>query len=168
MTALRGSIADSGHDVSQRHHFAIHPAGGLGWCYAGLLPVLPRGIGLYALQAAGPDLPQSLTAVAPDYPDTLDAVAPTGPTRPLGRSLAGDAAVGMHPVTAHGFNFGLYGVDALARALSAAADPGAAAALARYDAEHRRTTLPIYLGTNAMVRLFTDCLLYTSPSPRDS
>jgi ubiquinone biosynthesis UbiH/UbiF/VisC/COQ6 family hydroxylase len=83
-------------------------------------------------------------------------------------ALIGDAAVGMHPVTAHGYNFGLYGVDALARALrrgrpaaaagavAPAGDPGAADALARYDAEHRRVTLPIYLGTNALVRLFTD------------
>ena len=28
---------------------AIHPAGGLGWCYAGLLPFLPTGTGLIAL-----------------------------------------------------------------------------------------------------------------------
>ncbi len=30
------------------------------------------------------------------------------------------------------------------------------AALRRYESEHRRTTLPIYEGTNAIVRLFTD------------
>lgn len=74
-------------------------------------------------------------------------------------ALIGDAAVGMHPVTAHGFNFGLYGVDALTRAVTASvqtADPGDAAALARFESEHRRATLPIYLGTNALVRLFTD------------
>jgi ubiquinone biosynthesis UbiH/UbiF/VisC/COQ6 family hydroxylase len=70
-------------------------------------------------------------------------------------ALVGDAAVGMHPVTAHGFNFGLYGVDALVRAIGAG-DPGSAAALAAYEGEHRRATLPIYLGTNAVVRLFTD------------
>lgn len=69
--------------------FAVHPAGGLGWCYAGLLPVLPRGIGLYALQAAGPELPESLTGVAHDYLDTIDAVAPTGPIRLLGWSVGG-------------------------------------------------------------------------------
>lgn len=72
-------------------------------------------------------------------------------------ALIGDAAVGMHPVTAHGYNFGLYGVDALVRAIQACGgDPGAAGALARYESEHRRATLPIYLGTNALVRLFTD------------
>jgi ubiquinone biosynthesis UbiH/UbiF/VisC/COQ6 family hydroxylase len=75
-------------------------------------------------------------------------------------ALVGDAAVGMHPVTAHGYNFGLYGVETLARELSQAhrfgADIGALAVLQRYEREHRRVTLPIYLGTNAVVSLFTD------------
>jgi len=75
-------------------------------------------------------------------------------------ALVGDAAVGMHPVTAHGFNFGLYGVEVLARELAAAArygrDLGSPSTLGAYEREHRRTTLPIYLGTNFVVRLFTD------------
>lgn len=75
-------------------------------------------------------------------------------------ALIGDAAVGMHPVTAHGYNFGLYGVEVLARELKAARaagrDLGDAGVLTRYADEHRRTTLPTYLGTNALVRLFTD------------
>jgi ubiquinone biosynthesis UbiH/UbiF/VisC/COQ6 family hydroxylase len=75
-------------------------------------------------------------------------------------ALVGDAAVGMHPVTAHGYNFGLYGVQRLAAALEAARDAGRDLGdenvLAQWAAEHRRTTLPIYLGTNAIVRLFTD------------
>ncbi len=75
-------------------------------------------------------------------------------------ALVGDAAVGMHPVTAHGYNFGLYGVETLAHELAGACragrDLGDAAALARYADAHRRATLPIYLGTNAIVRLFTD------------
>jgi ubiquinone biosynthesis UbiH/UbiF/VisC/COQ6 family hydroxylase len=75
-------------------------------------------------------------------------------------ALAGDAAVGMHPVTAHGFNLGLYGIDALARATGAAhraqRDVGALDVLLRYEAEHRRATRPLYLGTNALVGLFTD------------
>jgi ubiquinone biosynthesis UbiH/UbiF/VisC/COQ6 family hydroxylase len=48
-------------------------------------------------------------------------------------ALVGDAAVGMHPVTAHGYNFGLYGVEVLARELARARqqkrDLGAATAL---------------------------------------
>ncbi|MEJ6002998.1 5-demethoxyubiquinol-8 5-hydroxylase UbiM [Paucibacter soli] len=71
-------------------------------------------------------------------------------------ALIGDAAVGMHPVTAHGYNFGLYGVQTLAALLKGAADPGDAALLQRYAAEHRRATWPIYQGTNAVVKLFTD------------
>lgn len=74
--------------------------------------------------------------------------------------LVGDAAVGMHPVTAHGWNFGLYGIEVLARELArarrAGRDLGDLATLQRYESEHRRVTLPIYLGTNAIVTLFTD------------
>ena len=74
--------------------------------------------------------------------------------------LVGDSAVGMHPVTAHGYNFGLYGVEVLARELAQAhaegRDLGEAGPLARYAEEHRRVTLPIYLGTNVVVKLFTN------------
>ncbi len=75
-------------------------------------------------------------------------------------ALIGDAAVGMHPVTAHGYNFGLYGVDALTRHMREAQqigrDPWSQDVLQAYDAEHRRVTMPIYLGTNALVKLYTD------------
>ncbi|MEK8050770.1 5-demethoxyubiquinol-8 5-hydroxylase UbiM, partial [Ideonella sp. DXS22W] len=75
-------------------------------------------------------------------------------------ALVGDAAVGMHPVTAHGWNFGLYGVQVLSRQIAAARragrDIGALAVLQPYEAEHRRVTRPVYLGTNAIVSLFTD------------
>ena len=66
----------------------------------------------------------------------------------------------MRPVTAHGWNFGLYGVEVLARELKAAraagGDIGALPTLQAFEREHRRTTLPVYLGTNALVSLFTD------------
>ena len=39
-------------------------------------------------------------------------------------ALIGDAAVGMHPVTAHGFNFGLRGANSLAHRVRAAAARG--------------------------------------------
>jgi 2-polyprenyl-6-methoxyphenol hydroxylase-like FAD-dependent oxidoreductase len=71
-------------------------------------------------------------------------------------ALIGDAAVGMHPVTAHGYNLGLYGIEALSRRLDASHDPGALAPLLAYEAEHRREAGPIYTGTNALVRFFTD------------
>ncbi|MBQ0959653.1 5-demethoxyubiquinol-8 5-hydroxylase UbiM [Ideonella sp. 4Y11] len=74
-------------------------------------------------------------------------------------ALIGDAAVGMHPVTAHGYNFGLYGIEVLAAGLAQARaegrDLGDARALQAYADEHRRVTLPIYLGTNLVVKLFT-------------
>ncbi|MBE7419586.1 MAG: 5-demethoxyubiquinol-8 5-hydroxylase UbiM [Ideonella sp.] len=75
-------------------------------------------------------------------------------------ALIGDAAVGMHPVTAHGWNFGVYGVEVLARELAAqrrcGGDIGGPRALQAYEREHRHTTLPVWLGTNAIVTLFTD------------
>jgi len=75
-------------------------------------------------------------------------------------ALLGDAAVGMHPVTAHGFNLGLLGVERLAgelrRAASEGADPGDPARLARYDRGHRLATAPLHLATRGVVALFTD------------
>lgn len=75
-------------------------------------------------------------------------------------ALVGDAAVGMHPVTAHGFNLGLLGVERLAYEVLAAhrrggdiADP---AALARYQRGHRLATRPLYLATGLVVSLYTD------------
>jgi ubiquinone biosynthesis UbiH/UbiF/VisC/COQ6 family hydroxylase len=75
-------------------------------------------------------------------------------------ALLGDAAVGMHPVTAHGFNFGLAGADRLGREIRAAlargrgvADPGA---LLRYEMAHRAATWPLFTATNAIAALYTD------------
>ncbi len=74
-------------------------------------------------------------------------------------AVIGDAAVGMHPVTAHGFNLGLQGADTLAkeikRAISLGQDFATSTALQQYSTIHRRASLPIYHGTNAVVRLFT-------------
>ncbi len=73
-------------------------------------------------------------------------------------ALIGDAAVGMHPVTALGFNLGLRGLDLLARELGAAvargADIGDPAALRRYEAEQSRLTWPLWIGTNTVARLY--------------
>jgi len=81
-------------------------------------------------------------------------------------ALLGDAAVGMHPVTAHGYNLGLSGVERLTRALVEARrtgrDIGDAAVLAAYARDHHRHAWPIYQGTNTVVRLFTDA----RPLPR--
>ncbi len=73
-------------------------------------------------------------------------------------ALLGDAAVGMHPTTAHGFNFGLLGQHALATALRAALDQGRdvadPAALRRYEAAHRRETRLFFTGAEAIMRLY--------------
>lgn len=78
-------------------------------------------------------------------------------------ALIGDAAVGMHPVTAHGYNLGLSGAVLLAgevkSALQGGRDIGDTAGLKAYEAAHRRNVLPLYHGTNALVRLFTDTSL---------
>ena len=74
-------------------------------------------------------------------------------------AVIGDAAVGMHPVTAHGFNLGLRGATTLAHEIADAAthgeDIGSAGVLARYDRAHRRATLPWYVITNGIARLYT-------------
>lgn len=75
-------------------------------------------------------------------------------------ALVGDAAVGMHPVTAHGFNFGVHSQQRLARRIIAAfqrsEDIASSRLLAAYDREHRLATRPLYLATQAIVRLYTD------------
>jgi ubiquinone biosynthesis UbiH/UbiF/VisC/COQ6 family hydroxylase len=75
-------------------------------------------------------------------------------------ALVGDAAVGMHPVTAHGFNLGLQSQECLVRELARRADfrsdVGEPRALERYESVHRRQSRLLYLGTNAIVRVYTD------------
>lgn len=71
----------------------------------------------------------------------------------------GDAAVGMHPMTAHGFNFGLLSVETLARELrtahAAGRDVGAPEPLARYQRRHRLATRPLYEATRIVAALYT-------------
>jgi ubiquinone biosynthesis UbiH/UbiF/VisC/COQ6 family hydroxylase len=75
-------------------------------------------------------------------------------------ALAGDAAVGMHPVTAHGFNFGLTSQHTLAGLIAEAnrrgGDIGAPALLRRYELTHRLATRPLYVATNTTALLYTD------------
>ncbi len=75
-------------------------------------------------------------------------------------ALIGDAAVGMHPVTAHGFNFGLGSVQRLSAAVLVAKarreDIAAPAVLARYARQHRLATWPLYQATNLLVDVYTD------------
>ena len=73
-------------------------------------------------------------------------------------ALLGDAAVGMHPTTAHGLNFGLLGQAALAgqvrAALLAGRDIADPASLYRYQATHRAETGLFFAGAEAIMRLY--------------
>ena len=78
-------------------------------------------------------------------------------------ALVGDAAVGMHPVTAQGFNLGLLGAGTLAGLVRGAArsgrDIGGDVVLGRYERAHRSATWLAYQATTAIVRLYgTDAL----------
>ncbi|WKX70606.1 thioesterase domain-containing protein [Streptomyces sp. XD-27] len=80
--------------------FCVHPGGGLGWRYAGLLPHLPPDQPVHALQArvlSAPDevLPHSVAAMAADYLAEIRAVRPNGPYHLLGWSLGGLVAHAM-------------------------------------------------------------------------
>jgi len=74
-------------------------------------------------------------------------------------ALVGDAAVGMHPVTAHGFNFGLQSQRRLAQQVLAAARQGndiaAPAVLKAYQRQHRLATRPLYEATNSIASLYS-------------
>ncbi|CAC9588489.1 Ubiquinone biosynthesis hydroxylase, UbiH/UbiF/VisC/COQ6 family [Bathymodiolus heckerae thiotrophic gill symbiont] len=75
-------------------------------------------------------------------------------------ALIGDASVGMHPVTAHGFNLGLRGQSILAglvkEALDHGQDIGSTALLKLYEKKHINLTRLMFFGTNGVVALFTN------------
>ncbi|MFJ7209111.1 amino acid adenylation domain-containing protein [Streptomyces sp. NPDC098789] len=76
--------------------FAVHPGGGLGWCYSGLARHLDRDRPLFALQARGLDgvgeLPGSVPEMAADYLRLIREVQPEGPYHLLGWSFGGTVA----------------------------------------------------------------------------
>ncbi|WP_089156238.1 amino acid adenylation domain-containing protein [Micromonospora sp. NBS 11-29] len=73
--------------------FCLHPAGGFGWIYTGLLRHLHRDQPVYALQARGlrrgDPLAADVDEMARDYADQIRAVAPEGPYQLLGWSFGG-------------------------------------------------------------------------------
>lgn len=74
-------------------------------------------------------------------------------------ALIGDAAVGMHPVTAHGFNLGTLSVRHLSERVIQAHNHGQDIAspslLESYTRAHRLSTLPLFAATNLVVSLYT-------------
>ena len=75
-------------------------------------------------------------------------------------ALIGDAAVGMHPVTAQGFNLGLKGLEIITKeikyAIKRKIDFGLPLVLRRYQSKLHRVALPIYLSTNGIINLYTN------------
>ena len=74
--------------------------------------------------------------------------------------LIGDAAVGMHPITAHGFNLSLKGINILQNEIKNALinkiDLGDTSVLKKYEKKYEKISLPIYLATNGIVKLYTN------------
>ena len=64
----------------------------------------------------------------------------------------------MHPVTAHGFNLGLRGIDTLTRILNEAKSSNepfyTKENLKKYNQKHQMNTRTLYYGTNLIVDLF--------------
>lgn len=79
--------------------FCVHPASGLAWSYAGLLPYLAPDQPLYGLQARmlnRPDQqPTSITEMVEDYIAQLKSIQPHGPYYLLGWSFGGNYAQEM-------------------------------------------------------------------------
>ena len=78
-------------------------------------------------------------------------------------ALLGDAAVGMHPVTAHGFNLGLKGIEILTKvikdALKNKMNIGSIKVLNEYQFKLHREAAPVYFATNSIVNLYTSNIL---------
>ncbi|MCW7946882.1 hypothetical protein AAW14_34110, partial [Streptomyces hygroscopicus] len=79
--------------------FCMHPATGLSWAYAGLLPHLSKDQPVYGLQARGiarpEEFPASIEEMAADYIEQIRAVQPSGPYHLLGWSSGGCTAQEM-------------------------------------------------------------------------
>ncbi|MCC5466787.1 amino acid adenylation domain-containing protein [Pelosinus baikalensis] len=79
--------------------FCVHPAGGLSWCYAGLMTSLGTDYPIYGLQARGiselVEFPQTLDEMAADYIKHIRTIQPVGPYHLLGWSLGGNIIQAM-------------------------------------------------------------------------
>jgi amino acid adenylation domain-containing protein len=79
--------------------FCVHPAGGLSWCYSGLLQYIRADYPIYGLQARSynqPEIvPQTLQEMVADYLDQIRAIQPGGPYHLLGWSFGGLVAYSL-------------------------------------------------------------------------
>ncbi|MEU6964959.1 amino acid adenylation domain-containing protein [Streptomyces chrestomyceticus] len=94
--------ADPSAEGSRAPVHCVHPAGGLSWCYAGLIRHLPADVPIYGLQAQGvgaatadQPLPATLEELAAHYAARVREVQPAGPYRLLGWSTGGIIAHAM-------------------------------------------------------------------------
>jgi nonribosomal peptide synthetase DhbF len=82
--------------------FCLPPAGGLSWCYAGLIREIGLQRPIYGLQthciASDATLPASIEAFTEDYLTLIQEVQPTGPYHLLGYSFGGTIA---HAIACH-------------------------------------------------------------------
>ncbi|WP_141543262.1 alpha/beta fold hydrolase [Bacillus toyonensis] len=82
--------------------FCVHAAGGLSWCYAGLIKSLGSYYPIYGVQARGiaksEELPKSLDDMAADYLEHIREIQPHGPYKLLGWSLGGNV---VHAIATH-------------------------------------------------------------------
>ena len=66
----------------------------------------------------------------------------------------------MHPVTAHGFNLSIKGVEFLSRevkfAIKRNIDIGLTYVLRKYQYKLHRVAIPLYFGTNGIVKLYSN------------
>lgn len=79
-------------DTASPPLFVVHPAIGLSWSFATLLPHLPEDRALYALQnpaLTGAPAARSIAELAADYVERIRTVTPHGPFHLLGWSLGG-------------------------------------------------------------------------------
>ena len=76
--------------------FFLPPIGGLSWCYARLLPYLPKGHPVYGLQATrfagAAGRPESFRELAETYLELIRGVCPEGPYSLMGWSFGGVVA----------------------------------------------------------------------------
>ncbi|MFG3008752.1 amino acid adenylation domain-containing protein [Streptomyces calvus] len=80
--------------------FCVHPAAGISWVYASLVPHLDQELPLHGLQARGlgdgsESLPGSVEEMAADYVAEIRRVQPSGPYHLLGWSFGGLVAHAM-------------------------------------------------------------------------
>ena len=101
----------------------------------------------------------SMRLIGNRYPYPLVGVRPDNI---VSRRFAciGDAAIGMHPITAHGYNLGLRGIALLGDRIQSALDGGKDFAgnevLSGFQADFLAIARPLYFSTLSIVRLYSD------------